>query len=66
MPQGEGGSVSEQVGRIVDESKEQGPGEEVDYDTPGEEAEQPRNPKKRMWEEDKEAEKEKQRKKDEL
>lgn len=66
-PQGQGGSVSEQVGRIIDESKEQGTGEEVKDDTPEEEAaEQPRNPKKRMWEEDKEAAKEEQRKKDEL
>jgi protein transport protein SEC20 len=65
MPEGQGESVSEQVGRIVDESnEEQGMGED---DTPDEEtAEQPRNFKMRMWEEDKEEAKEKQRKKDEL
>ncbi|TVY36473.1 hypothetical protein LOCC1_G005401 [Lachnellula occidentalis] len=62
-PQGQGGSVSEQVGKIIDESKEQEAGEEVKNDTPEDEAaEQPRNPKKRMWEEDKEE----QRRKDEL
>ncbi|TVY24986.1 hypothetical protein LHYA1_G005138 [Lachnellula hyalina] len=66
-PQGQGGSVSEQVGRIIDESKEPGAGEEVKNDATEEEpAEQPSNPKKRMWEEDKEAAKEEQRKKDEL
>lgn len=65
--QGDGGSVSEEVGRIVDESKKSESGAEIVDDPPTEEAEeQPRNPKKRMWEEDIEAAKEEQRRKDEL
>jgi protein transport protein SEC20 len=65
--QGNGGSVSDQVGRIIDESKEQETQKEGEEGTPeNETAEEPRNPKKRMWEEDKEAAKEEQRKKDEL
>jgi len=65
--QGQEGSVSEQVGRIIDESKAQGTEKEQDDGaSENETAEQPRNPQKRMWEEDKEAAKEEQRKKDEL
>ncbi|KAF4631273.1 hypothetical protein G7Y89_g6856 [Cudoniella acicularis] len=69
-------SMSEQVGRIIDDSnsesakvEDQGekPAEEVAVEQPElEESTEPRNPKKRMWEEDKEAVKEEQRKKDEL
>ncbi|KAH7364560.1 protein transport membrane glycoprotein-like protein Sec20 [Rhexocercosporidium sp. MPI-PUGE-AT-0058] len=71
VPERSGESVSEQVGRIIDESqnhegadetsvKDSQEGEQV-----SEEAE-PRNPKKRMWEEPVEAEKEAQKKHDEL
>jgi protein transport protein SEC20 len=66
-PAGQEGSVTEQVGRIIDESKEQEAGKEEEEGMPeNETAEEPKNPKKRMWEEDKEAAKEEQRKKDEL
>lgn len=58
-------SVSEQVGRIIDESREEQavPGEDA---TEEEHVQNQPNPKKRMWEEDKEEAKEAQRKKDEL
>ena len=71
-PQGQGGeTVSEQVGRIVDDSQqnegaEQEETEEVEEITEEEQAEEQKNPKKRMWEEDQEAAKEAQRSKDEL
>jgi len=72
-PQGQG-SVSEQVGRIIDESRNDYAGEEKpaqeesggDANGEGEQAQAKRNPMKRMWEEDKEAAKEAQRRKDEL
>lgn len=68
-PHGQG-SVSDQVGRIIDEGQNHGHDSEGDREIELEEAEdQPKiqkNPKKRMWEEDKEAQKEEQRKKDEL
>jgi protein transport protein SEC20 len=62
--EGSGESVSEQVGRIIDESREEQavPGEDA---TEEEQAQDQLNPKKRMWE-DKEEAKEAQRKKDEL
>lgn len=62
-------NVSEQVGKIIDESNDgDGTGEERKVDDPAEEnqAEDKPNPKKRMWEEEKEAAKEAERKKDEL
>jgi len=70
------GSLSEQVGRMAEESQEnqqggvrQG-GSEDCVEKKNEEGhtrqEQPRNPKKRMWEEDVEAKKFEERKKDEL
>lgn len=70
-PQGQGGeTVSEQVGRIIDESQNEGAAEDpVEEDTEATEEGQAaaqKNPKKRMWEESKEAAKEAQRKKDEL
>ena len=60
-----GESVSEQIGRIIDESREEQavPGEDA---TEEEQVQDQPNPKKRMWEEDKEQAKEAQRKKDEL
>jgi protein transport protein SEC20 len=63
--EGSGESVSEQVGRIIDESREEQavPGEDA---TEEEQAQDQLNPKKRMWEEDKKEAKEAQRKKDEL
>lgn len=66
--QGSEESVSEQVGRIIDESQDdQTVPESLTGDaTEGEEAGTQKNPKKRMWEEDKEIAKEAQRKKDEL
>jgi protein transport protein SEC20 len=58
-------TVSERVGRIIDESREEQavPGEDA---TEEEQVQVQPNPKKRMWEEDKEEAKEAQRKKDEL
>jgi protein transport protein SEC20 len=70
-PQGQGGeAVSEQVGRIIDDSQhnegaEQEETGKVEETTEEEQAEE-QNPKKRMWEENKEAAKEAQRSKDEL
>jgi protein transport protein SEC20 len=73
-PQG-GETVSEQVGRVIDDSQNnqrtgqeavEDPVEEVTESPEEEQAEAHRNPKKRMWEEDKEAAKEAQRAKDEL
>ncbi|KAL5320583.1 hypothetical protein ACEPPN_011393 [Leptodophora sp. 'Broadleaf-Isolate-01'] len=71
VPERSGESVSEQVGRIIDESQNQDGTEETPAEDPqgGEqvsEETEPRNPKKRMWEEPKEAEKEAQKKHDEL
>lgn len=63
------GSVSEEVGRIIDESRDQlRDTEPANADEGSEEAQAQaqKNPKKRMWEEEKEAPKEAQRKKDEL
>lgn len=75
-PQGEGGeTISEKVGRIIDDSQEnQGEAREATEDPieEGTEAMEEgqayvqKNPKKRMWEEDKEAAQEAQRAKDEL
>ncbi|KAG0650653.1 hypothetical protein D0Z07_2729 [Hyphodiscus hymeniophilus] len=66
-------TVSEHVGRIIDDSQSrEGTEQEASHDpveeSPemGEEAEVQRNPKKRMWEEVKEAAKQDQRVKDEL
>jgi protein transport protein SEC20 len=68
-----GGTVSEEVGKIIDggHARDQGEGtsgeEGTNGDAPeGEEVENQPNPKKRMWEEEKEAAKETERKKDEL
>ncbi|KUJ24000.1 Sec20-domain-containing protein [Mollisia scopiformis] len=63
-----GDSMSEKVGRIIDESRESplGETEEGGDSAPKGEAEIQRNPKKRMWEEEREAGKDAQRKKDEL
>ncbi|KAG4428369.1 hypothetical protein IFR05_016151 [Cadophora sp. M221] len=64
-------SVSDQVGRIIDESENQDGSAEKPAEDPqdgeqvSEEAE-PRNPKKRMWEEPKGAEEEERKKHDEL
>ena len=68
---GQGGETSlEQVGRIIDDSEthQEATEEFVEGDTEAaaEQAEAQKNPKKRMWEEDKEAEKMAQRPKDEL
>ncbi|KAG4426613.1 hypothetical protein IFR04_000044 [Cadophora malorum] len=75
MPEPSGDSMSEQVGRIIDESQNQDGADEKsaegsqEGEQAAEEAE-PRNPKKRMWEEpveaEKEAAKEAQKKHDEL
>jgi protein transport protein SEC20 len=67
-PQRPDESVSEQVGRIIDESSKEQPVDEGLSEDPGEnqESEAQRNPRKRMWEEDNDAAKEEQRKKDEL
>jgi len=72
----EEGSVSEQVGRIIDQSNQQSgerpsaddrvPEGQTGEDAPQEEEQVQRNPKKRMWEEEKEAPKEAQRVRDEL
>lgn len=73
-------TMTEEVGRIIDESNnpsdstEEDPKEKLANEGTGdaeekpvpEESNEPRNPKKRMWEEDKETAKEEQRKKDEL
>jgi protein transport protein SEC20 len=63
-----GESVSEQVGKIIDESGEDAVEDEEKSEdaAEGEEVENQPNPKKRMWEEDKEAVKEAERNKDEL
>lgn len=63
-----GDSISEQVGRIIDESQQEpiGQNPEAEDDSREGEAEIQRNPKKRMWEEEKEAAKEAERKRDEL
>jgi protein transport protein SEC20 len=74
IPERSDQSVSEQVGRIIDESQdepvtEQSKDGKYDEETSQErvnEAENQPNPKKRMWEESVEAQKEVQRKKDEL
>jgi protein transport protein SEC20 len=75
-PQGHGSkTVFEQVGRIIDEDQtNQGEDHEVADDSveksadskEGEQVEAQRNPKKRMWEEEKEAGKQDRRAKDEL
>ena len=71
-PQGQGEeTVSEQVGRIIDDNQqnegaEQKETEEFEETTEEEQAEEQKNPKKRMWEEDKETAKEAQRSKGEL
>jgi len=66
-------SMTDQVGRIIDESQNNdGTGENAEAVTEDEKpveeepVEAERNPKKRMWEEDEEAAKEERRKKDEL
>ena len=63
-----GDSMSEQVGRIIDESQEESiaKNSEAEEETREGEADIQQNPKKRMWEEDKEAAKEAARNKDEL
>lgn len=69
-----GEHMSEQVGKIIDESghipnEDGGTGSEegaMNDDVEGDEVENQPNPKKRMWEEEKESAKEAQRKKDEL
>ncbi|KAL2065074.1 hypothetical protein VTL71DRAFT_4214 [Oculimacula yallundae] len=66
-----GGSMSEQVGKIIDESQnqedvEEKPAEDTQEGEPISEEAEPRNPKKRMWEEPQEAEKEAKKKHDEL
>lgn len=80
VPERSGESMTEQVGKIIDESQNQGvaegstnedpaQGEEQVQDGP-ERVQEQRNPKKRMWEEDveaaKQAEKESQKSHDEL
>jgi protein transport protein SEC20 len=66
-PAGQGGMV-EEVGRIIDDSQQQGSSQEQQQGSgQGEQAARHEpNPKKRMWEEPVEAAKEEQRKKDEL
>jgi protein transport protein SEC20 len=61
-------SISEQVGQIIDESQRETVTTDDDAEDHAEEggADVQRNPKKRMWEEEKEAVKEAARKKDEL
>jgi protein transport protein SEC20 len=69
QPAGSEGSIIEEVGKIIDESQQGGSGEGQERgneQVTNEERGGPPNPKKRMWEEDKEAPKEAQRKKDEL
>ena len=63
-----GESVSEQVGKIIDESRDDSARGEgmIEDAVDGEQVENPPNPKKRMWEEDKEAVKEAERNRDEL
>lgn len=63
---GESESVSEQVGKIIDDSGGNPNEGTTDDVAVGKEVEGQPNPKKRMWEEDKEAAKEAGRKKDEL
>jgi protein transport protein SEC20 len=66
--------VSEKVGKIIDESgdapiEDEGAGSEKgtsDEEAKGEEVESQPNPKKRMWEEEKESATEAKRKNDEL
>jgi protein transport protein SEC20 len=58
------GSYSEKVGKIIDDSKEEYVVDEAGEDITTEDGQ--RNPKKRMWEEEKEAVKHSQRSKDEL
>ena len=66
-PQRSGESVSEEVGRIIDEGNEEPVDEGLPEDAgEGQEAGTQRNPKKRMWEEPKEEAKEEQKRKDEL
>jgi protein transport protein SEC20 len=67
-PQRPDESVSEQVGRIIDETSKEQPVDESLSEDSGEnqESEAQRNPRKRMWEEDNDAAKEEQRQKDEL
>ena len=66
-PQRSGESVSEEVGRIIDESNQQ-PVDEILPEDAGEEqeVEAQRNPKKRMWEESQEGVKQERKNKDEL
>lgn len=63
-----GESVSEQVGKIIDESGDDSARGEgtIEDAVDGEQVENQPNPKKRMWEEDKEAVKEAERNRDEL
>lgn len=63
-----GDSMVEQVGRIIDESQQEpvAENEEAEEGAKDEEPNVQRNPKKRMWEEEKEAVKQAERKKDEL
>jgi protein transport protein SEC20 len=77
-PQESRRSVTEDVERIIDESQEQNQqgiqeaerdnstGEKREDEVAAEEERPKPNPKKRMWEEDKEAKKEEERKRDEL
>lgn len=66
VPESSGESVSEQVGRIIDESQNEPVPDQVQAEGNIEELNEDKpNPKKRMWEEEKEAAKEEQRK-DEL
>jgi protein transport protein SEC20 len=60
-------SVSEQVGRIIDKSQGQAAADDQGRSSSAENPTQDRkNPKKRMWEQEKEVPKEEKRKKDEL
>lgn len=67
-PENAEGSMSEQVGKIIDESQDEFVSKDVDVEehTGEGEADIQRNPKKRMWEEEKEQAKDDARKKDEL
>ena len=70
----EEGSITEQIGKMVEDNQEHQPGElkpagpqaNKDEKTKEDHKQQPRNPKKRMWDEDVEAKKYEERQKDEL
>lgn len=73
VPESPGETMSEQVGKIIDDSQSEATTEEQTREKPSQDQQDvdPQvknlpNPKKRMWEEPVEAEKQAQRKKDEL